>query len=94
MLTYKAAFKLCPDGVHAEVVDFPGVITCAATVDEARRQLRAALVDMAELTLDQGDPLPRPDDTRSLSGADLEEPIHLLFRAASQVERVPADAVP
>ena len=48
---------------------------------------------MAELKLDQGDPLPRPDDTQSLRDADLEEPIHLLFSAASQVERVAADAI-
>ncbi|HUQ68054.1 MAG TPA: type II toxin-antitoxin system HicB family antitoxin [Planctomycetaceae bacterium] len=91
MLTYKAAFKLCDDGVHAEVVDFPGVITCAATVEEARRLLRSALVDMAEFTLDRGDSLPRPDETMTSADADLEEPIHLLLSAASQIERVPAD---
>lgn len=91
MLTYKAAYKLCDDGVHAEVLDFPGVITCAPTVEDARRQLRAALVDMAEYRLDRGDALPRPDDSLSSSEMDLEEPIHLLFSAASQGEHVPAD---
>lgn len=77
MLTYKAAYKLCADGAHAEVADFPGVITCAPTVDEARRLLRSALVDLAELTLDEGDPLPQSDETQSLPDADLEEPIRL-----------------
>ena len=27
MLTYKAMFKFVQDGVHAEILDFPGVIT-------------------------------------------------------------------
>ena len=27
MLTYKAMYKLLDEGVHAEVLDFPGVIT-------------------------------------------------------------------
>ena len=26
MLTYKAMYKVDPDGVHAEVLDFPGTI--------------------------------------------------------------------
>jgi len=36
MLTYKAMYKTLDEGVHAEVLDFPGVITCGATLDEAR----------------------------------------------------------
>lgn len=48
MLTYKARYKYLDDGVHAEVMDFPGVITCGTDVDEARRMLASALVDMAE----------------------------------------------
>ena len=31
MLTYKAMYKFVEGGVHAEVLDFPGVITCAET---------------------------------------------------------------
>lgn len=48
MLTYKAMFKFLDEAVHAEVLDFPGVITCAANLEEARRLLASALVDMAE----------------------------------------------
>jgi hypothetical protein len=75
MLTYKAMYKFLEFGVHAQVVDFPGAITCGATEDEARRLLASALVDMARPATD-------PD-------SDLEEPIHLLLTAASRVELVP-----
>jgi predicted RNase H-like HicB family nuclease len=49
MLSYKAMYKFLPDGVHGEVLDFPGVITCGKDLDETRRLLAGALVDMAEL---------------------------------------------
>jgi len=50
MVTYRAMFKFVEGGVHAEVLDFPGVITCGATLDEARALLQGALVDLAEIT--------------------------------------------
>jgi predicted RNase H-like HicB family nuclease len=49
MLTYKAMYKYLDEGVHAEVLDFPGVISFGETLEEARRMLASALVDMAEL---------------------------------------------
>ena len=58
MLTYKAMYKFLPDGVHGEVLDFPGVITCAENLDEARRMLASALVDMAEASLLQANSYP------------------------------------
>ena len=39
MLTYKAMYKFVEGGVHAEVLDFPGVITCAENLPEAKRLL-------------------------------------------------------
>jgi predicted RNase H-like HicB family nuclease len=48
MLTYKAMYKFFEHGVHAEVLDFPGTITAGDTLQEARRLLASALVDMAE----------------------------------------------
>ena len=93
MLTYKAMYKSVEDGVHAEVLDFPGVISCAKDLEEARRLLASALVDMAETNLEKGEPLPQPDSLASDPEADLEEPIHLLLKAASHVELVPQDAV-
>lgn len=41
MLTYKAMFKFLKEGVHGEVLDFPGVITCGADLKETRHLLRA-----------------------------------------------------
>jgi len=93
MLTYKAMYKYFDDGVHAEVLDFPGVITCGANLEEARRLLASALVDMAETALLHGEPLPHPDSNRSDPEADIEEPIHLLLTATSRVTLVPQDAV-
>src|SRR5208337_3793264 len=82
MLTYKAMFKFVQDGVHAEILDFPGVITFGASHEEARRLLASALVDMAETSLLLGEPLPRPDPGLTDPEADLEEPIHLLLTGA------------
>ena len=89
MLTYKAMYKFLDQGVHAEVLDFPGAITVGKNLREARRLLANALVEMAETNLLHGDPLPRPDPSRTDPEADLEEPIHLMLTAASQVRVVP-----
>jgi predicted RNase H-like HicB family nuclease len=88
MLTYKAMYKFLDQGVHGEVLDFPGVITFGENLEEARRLLASALVDMAETSLLQGEALPRPDPSRTDPEADLEEPIHLLLSAASRVRVV------
>lgn len=45
--------------------------------------------DMAETNLLEGEPLPRPDPDCTDPEADLEEPIHLLLKAASRVAVVP-----
>ena len=93
MLTYKAVYRYLNEGIHAEVLDFPGVITCGSDMEEARRMLASALVDMAETNLLHGEPLPLPDPTCTDPIADLEEPIHLLLKAASRVTLVAQDAV-
>ena len=77
MIAYTAGYKINADGVHAEVLDFSGVITCGADLAEAREMLADALVAMAEITLEAGDPLPRPDPSRSSSEFDCIEPIRL-----------------
>ena len=92
MLTYKAMFKYLDEGIHAEVLDFPGVITWAADLEQARRLLSSALVDMAETSLLQGEPLPRPNPDATDPEADWEEPIYLLVQAASRIEVAAADA--
>ena len=90
MITYKAIYRTFDDGVHAEVLDFPGVITSGKTLDEARHLLGCALVDMVETHLLEGETLPRPDPNATAPEADLEEPIHLLLEAASHVVSKPA----
>lgn len=85
MITYKAMYKFLDTGVHGEVLDFPGVITCGKNLEETRRLLSSALVDMAETNLNSGEVLPTPDPALSDSEADLEEPIHLLLTATTRV---------
>jgi predicted RNase H-like HicB family nuclease len=97
MLTYKAAYQFVEGGVHAHVLDFPGAITCGSDLAEAQRLLASALLDMAALALDCGEPLPRPDpslsDPDADPDADIEEPIHLHLRASTGVEVRPAGVV-
>ncbi len=88
MLTYKAMYKFVEGGVHAEVLDFPGVISCGRDLGEARKMLSSALVDMAETNLLHGEALPLPDPSAADPEADLDEPIHLIFTAASRVVNV------
>ncbi|MFW6171812.1 MAG: type II toxin-antitoxin system HicB family antitoxin [Planctomycetota bacterium] len=94
MIIYHAMYKTLDDGVHAEVLDFPGAISAGRDLDEARRNLAGALVDMAETNLLAGDPLPKPDDRVTDDEADLIEPIHLVLTASHRVavttERSPA----
>jgi predicted RNase H-like HicB family nuclease len=65
MLQYKAGYKFVDGGVHAQLVDFPAVITCADDLTEARRLLAAALLDVAETRLELSQSLlaPNPDAT-------------------------------
>jgi len=94
MLTYKAMYKYLDEGVHAELLDFPGVISCGENIEEARRLLASALVDMAETNLLNGEPLPLPDPTITDFDADLEEPVHLFLKATSRVILTPHEAIP
>jgi len=93
MLTYKAMYKYFDDGIHAEVLDFPGVISCGKNLEETRKMLASALVDMAETNLLQGEPLPMPDPSITDPDADLEEPIHLLLKASSHITMVIQESI-
>ncbi len=94
MISYRAMYKFLADGVHAEVLDFPGVISCGKDLEDARQMLRSALVEMAETSLALGETLPKPNPSATDPDSDLEEPIHLLLTAASRVAEVPQDAAP
>jgi predicted RNase H-like HicB family nuclease len=82
MLRYKAGYKFVDGGVHAQVVDFPAVITCAADLTEARRLLTAALLDVAETRLELGQSLPAPNANATDPEMDFEEPIYLHLTAS------------
>ena len=71
MLVYKAMYRYLDDGVHAEVLDFPGVISWGEDLEQARRLLASALVDMAEVSLERGASLPLADPHRDRSGVRL-----------------------
>jgi len=94
MLTYKAMYGFLDEGVHGEVLDFPGVITCGKDLEETRRLLASALADMAETYLLHGEPLPKPDPGITDPDADLEEPIYLLLTAATHAAVVPQGTTP
>jgi len=84
MLTYKAMYKYLDEGIHGQVLNFPGAITWGSDLDEARRLLASALTDMAETNLLQDEPLPQPDPGVTYLDADLEKPIHLLPTALKE----------
>ncbi len=93
MLRYKAGYKYVTTGIHAQVVDFPAVISWGADLSEARRALAVALVDVAEAAVESGQPLPIPDPTATDLEMDIEEPIYLHLGASSEVREVPAGVV-
>jgi predicted RNase H-like HicB family nuclease len=82
-------YKFLNDGVHGEVLDFAGVITCGKDLNEARHLLASALVDMAETNLGLGEALPLPNPSLTNIESDLEEPIHLLLTATNSLKVVP-----
>ena len=86
MLVYKASYKYLEDGIHGEVVDFPGVITCGRTINETRKLLAGALEDMAETNIMLGEALPPPNPDAKDFEADFDEPIHLILSAATQIK--------
>lgn len=93
MLRYKAGYKFVDGSVHAQVVDFPAVISCADDLTEARRLLTAALLDVAETRLDLGQSLPTPNPQATDPEMDFEEPIYLHLSANSEVDQVPAGEI-
>lgn len=93
MLQYKAGYKFVGGGVHAQVLDFPAAITCADNLEDARRLLASALLDVAEAALESGMALPVPDPLSSDTEMDIEEPIYLHLKVSSQVDEVPAGVV-
>ncbi|MCA9025501.1 MAG: hypothetical protein KDA86_09845 [Planctomycetaceae bacterium] len=95
MITYKAAYTFDDSDqegwVVGEVLDFPGTVSQGRGLEDARRMLGSALVDMAESYIIQGTPFPLPDDSRTDPEADLMEPIYLLLNGAAHIRVIPED---
>ena len=76
MLRYHAAYYL-PKGedkmVVAEVLDFPGACSQGFDLADARVMIASALEELAQLYLEDGKPLPKPDPSASAPDADLIE---------------------
>lgn len=81
MLVYKSAYKWEDGLCLGEVLDFPGTVAAGSALDEARKNLAAALRDMAETNLLRGEPLPLPNPSLSDAESELEEPIYLVLQA-------------
>jgi predicted RNase H-like HicB family nuclease len=85
MLAYTAAYYLDKESgwVTAKVLDFPGVVSQGRTLGKARRMLSDALREMTEWVLEEGESLPRPQESITDAAADVIEPIRLIIRARS-----------
>ena len=79
-------YKMIDEGVHAEVLDFPGAISFGANMEEAPHVGKCARGHGRNVFL-QSEPLPAPDPARTDPDADLEEPIYLLLSASSALLR-------
>lgn len=94
MLTYKAGYKFVEGGVHAEVLDYPGAISCGDNLDDARQMLCSALMDMANCAIDHGESLPKPDPSvLTEDDFDIEEPIYLHLSTSTAYRVIPEGVV-
>jgi len=89
MLTYKAMYKYLEEGIHGEVLDFPGTISFGENLEQTRYLLSSALEDMAETCILMGEGLPLPNPQITSSESDIEEHIYLIFSATSRVQVIP-----
>jgi len=80
MLRYHVAFYLpraSDRTVVAEALDFPGAVSQGFDLADARLMISSALEDLAQMLLEEGKPLPRPDPDASAPDADLIELVPL-----------------
>jgi predicted RNase H-like HicB family nuclease len=88
MLKYTAAYYRQQDGWYvAEILDFPGAVSQGRTLSSARKMIRDALRLLAETTIEQGRPLPRPNPRARDKNADCIETIPLRIRAQTGAKR-------
>jgi predicted RNase H-like HicB family nuclease len=86
MLRYHVAFYLPkPHGrmVVAEALDFPGAVSQGFDLADARVMISSALEDLAQMLLEEGQPLPLPDPSACSADADLIELVPLSVEAGA-----------
>ena len=86
MLRYHVAFYLphaAGEMVVAEALDFPGAVTQGFDLQDARLMIASALEDLAQSLLEEGKPLPVPDNDASSPSADLIELVPLSVHAGT-----------
>jgi len=83
MIQYQAGYKSVEGEVHAQVLDFQEAISCGSNLEDARRNLESALLDVAETRMERGEALPRPNPSVADPEMDLQEPIYLYLSASS-----------
>lgn len=59
--------------VVAEALDFPGAVSQGFDLADARLMISSALEDLAQMLLEEGKPLPRPNPDAAAPEADLIE---------------------
>jgi predicted RNase H-like HicB family nuclease len=80
MLRYHVAFQLpraAGEMVVAEALDFPGAVSQAFDLPDAHLMIASAMEDLAEILLEEGRPLPKPDPGLTAPDADLIELVPL-----------------
>lgn len=80
MLRYHVAFYLpraSGEMTVAEALDFPGAVSQGFDLPDARVMIASALADLAQELLEEGKPLPVPDDRAQSPDADLIELVPL-----------------
>lgn len=77
---YHAAFYLPPKTggmVVAKMLDFPGAVSQGFDLADARKMIRSALEDLAQLCVEEGRALPKPNAEVGDPEADLVEAVPL-----------------
>lgn len=69
--------------VVAKVLDFPGVVSQGFDLTDARTMIAGALEDLAQIRLEEGKPLPIPDEAAADEDADLVEILPLTVEAGA-----------
>jgi predicted RNase H-like HicB family nuclease len=86
MLTYKASYLVEDECWVGTVLDFPGCVSGGGSLDEARKNLASALIDLAVSYLLDGETVPVPDPNKHDPESIIEEPIYLVLRAGHKLQ--------